>query len=203
MPTASAVVPGCRPLLQVAAGPVEESRSHLEKVEAGGNVAGAPVAVPAIAPHGAGLDRFGRFLEHARVLDVEVRLHVEGGGDAEVVLEAGADRPRPKRRVVVGPAVLPVVGSRICAESEMPLADAGGGVAEGLEEPRQGDALRLEQGGGSTVQHAALQSGAPGVAAGEQCVAGRCADGRGAMSVRQPYPLVREPVEVGIRDSGL
>ena len=193
-------VVGRRPLLQVSRSAIEENRSHLEEVEAGGDVAGAPVAATAVTPHRAVFDRPGGSLDHALVLDVEVRLHVEGGGDPEVVLEAGCDRPRPERHAVVGPAGLPVVGSRIGAESEMPLANAGGGVAERLEEPWQGDALRFEQGGGSPVQHAALQPRAPGVAAGEERVAGRRADRRRTVGVRQPYALVREPVEVGGRD---
>jgi hypothetical protein len=73
-------------------------------------------------------------------------------------------------------------------EAEVPLAEHGGGVALAAQEAGQREPARLDQARTVALQHAALQPAAPGVAPGEQRVAGRRADARGRMRVGEHHP---------------
>ena len=88
------------------------------------------------------------------------------------------------------------------SQAEVPLADAGGGVALVLEQARDGEPARLDERRRAALQHAALQRTAPGVAAGQDAVARGRADGRGTMGVGEDHAFARQAVEVRRADFG-
>src|SRR5438132_1671162 len=62
-----------------------------------------------------------RQLHGAIVFEIQVRIEVERARDAEIVIEAGIERPGTQRLVVIGPLAV--------AQAQVPLAYAGREVA--------------------------------------------------------------------------
>ena len=65
-----------------------------------------------------------RLLHRMIVLDVEIRIHVERGGNTEVVVETVIDGSGPQRLIVIG--------LLLASQAEVPLADPGRVIAAAL-----------------------------------------------------------------------
>ena len=111
--------------------------------------------------------------------------------DASAVID-----PVERRLFVIGGAIGRGARQGGPAQPEMPLTDARGVIARIAQQRRDRRAVRLDEGVAVAPQHAARQPRAPGVAAGEQAVARRRAQGRGRMRVGEPQSLARQAIEV-------
>ena len=121
------------------------------------------------------------------IFDKNERRHVERSTDTKIIIKPARRRPVGHRQS------LRVFGN---AQSQMPFADARGGVAVLLEQPGHRQPVGGDERRAVTVQHAILEMTAPVVATGENTVAARRADRRRGMCVRERHPLSRQPVEV-------
>ncbi len=163
-----------------------ERGKDLVGMEIGGGGAGSPEAFAALSLALAPLDTPGRWGDNAVVSEVEVGIHVEGGGDAEEEVEAQVEGAAAEGLGEIDEAGvgggLGVVselggGAGRPGESEVPLADGGGGVAVGAEDGSEGGPVGFDQGWGVAPEDAALEASAPGVAAGQEGITGRRTDG--------------------------
>ena len=180
--------------------------------EIGGGGTAAAFALGAAEEHGEILFD-GREFGDAVVLDEGVGDHVEGGADAEVVVEADG-----VGAVGNGLGVVHVVdlGGAFDAEfgdglavlfgpvhAEVPLADARGVITVLLEEGGDGEAVGFDEAGADAAKDAALEAGAPVVTAGHDAVAGGGADGGTGVNVGKYHAAGGEAVEAGGGDSAL
>jgi len=110
--------------------------------------------------------------------EVEIGGHVEGGGDAEVFVEAMVGGG--------GAQFVGVVDGFGGAEAEVPFAEAAGAVAGGAEQGSDGGPARFDEAGGFAVEDAIFEAGAPAVAAREEAVTGGGADARGGVGIGEP-----------------
>ena len=111
-----------------------------------------------------------------------LRGHVVAVGDAEVGIEAVARRQEGRDA------------------PEVPLADAAGGVAPGLEQFGDRDLVGVQPRPRPRKEHPAVQTHAARVASGQQGRPRRRADGRGYVKVRELRPLGRQAVQAGRLD---
>ena len=146
------------------------------------------------------------------VLHVDVGWHIEGGADAEEVVEADrggsvlhglgiVDVPAAFVFCVPGVAV---IGKAAVLErpihAEVPFADGSRVVALVLEQSADGHAAGLDQTSGESPADALFESGTPVVASGENAVARRGADRGAGMRVGEGHASLGEFVEVGRLD---
>ena len=120
----------------------------------------------------------GGGLGGATSLDPDEGRHVQGGADAEELIESAVERSalhlaRPVDFVGVGRRfgeIAAVVGITAAlqgpADAEMPLAEHGGAIAGRLQKVGDGLPLRSDQGRGEAAEDAVLQAGAPVIASG-------------------------------------
>ena len=142
----------------------------------------------------ADLDRIGRIVvDHLVVFDIDAGDPVAGGGDDERIVETDG--------IGSGIDLLVVVRWLGLAQAQMPFADAGGGIA-GLFGDR-GDG-RLVLGNAKRINARENRGAclAPGIAAGEQRIAGGGAGGGGGIAVGKPHSLHRQPVDIRGLDLG-
>ena len=109
-------------------------------------------------------------------------LHVAGVMKAVKAVESVGQRPIGNGAADRRQAVVFAGEGGACArihilKVEMPLADDAGGVAMLSEKRGQGGSVFRDQAGSKALHHALLQFGSPGIAAGQQAVAGGRADG--------------------------
>ena len=138
---------------------------------------------------------------------------VRAGGDEGVGREVQGGRQEEgageAQGVGAGVEGRPEVGVRFgalgveAAEPEVPLAEEGSGVAGFLEQGGQGRPSLFDQGAPVAVQDPGLQARAPGVAAGEDAVAGRRADRRRRVGVGEAQSLGCQAVEGRGRNPGV
>ena len=162
------------------------SLAGLEGDEFGVFESGGPVAYFVVVADGDGV--VGVEACHAAVFDEDAGHAVDGGGDDVFVVEADVLGVRADECVEVSAA--------FGAESEVPLADGGGGVAFCVEHVGQGDA------GGVDDQFRVAGGDAgvllpPGVHSGEEAEARGGAGGGGGVCVGELCALSGEAVDVG------
>ena len=98
---------------------------------------------------------------------------------------------RPKSTSVSSGAI------RRPAPAEMPLADTAGPVPVVAEQGGDRGSSVFDEGRGVSIPHGPLPFGPPVVTAGQDAVAGGCADGGRRVCVAEGHPLRPEPVYVG------
>ena len=93
------------------------------------------------------------------------------------------------------------IGSAFGTESQVPFADGGGGISFLLEHVGHGDAGRVDDEFRIAGSDACILL-PPGIHAGQQSEAGRCAGRRGGVGIGELQSLSGKAVEVGRTDSG-
>ena len=182
----------CGPLFEDRDCLIRKSRQNLGHLEAGRDGAG-PVEHSSRFGLAAGLRR--RFLHRVVVLEVEIRVHVQRGRNAEVVVEAVVCRIRMER--------LAVIGFLIAPQSQMPFPYTGRVVSLLLQHARHGEPVVFNQVRRIAPQHALLQSGSPAIPARHYAVARRRADRGWRVHVGEAHALACQPVRIGGWDGGL
>jgi len=132
----------------------------------------------------------GRGLDGPPVLQPAIGVHVQRSRDDVAVIE-------PQRLGAVRNGLVPIdglgvgfaTGLRRPVQAQVPLADAGGGVAVPLEQRGHRQTVGFDQGLAVAAEHAFLEARPPAVAPGQEAVPRGGADRRGRVRVGEPNPL--------------
>ena len=131
----------------------------------------------------------GIVVAHASVFDEHTGHAVGGGGHDAAVVEPEIGGGEVDLSV-------PVLLCGATAETEVPLADGGGGVAGGFEKIGQGELFGTDDHGGVAGCHVGAGA-AEGVFAREESVAGGCGGGGAGMGIGEAHAVGGEAVDVG------
>lgn len=139
----------------------------------------------------------------AVIANVDVRRHVERCADAEVRVEAVMYRAvadhagKVDARIAIPTLPVDIILQRRKLHPQVPLADGARLIAALLEHRGDRRSLPLQQRRAIAAQHAALQRAAPAVAARQQPIPRRCANGGRRMAVGKSHSFRRQLIQVG------